>query len=110
MKVAFRLFSSLLSTSEYSVAKSALPTWTFAENKSVRKLFTFKDFKEAWEFMELVAKVAEQHDHHPEWSNVYNRVDVTLTTHSAGGLTSNDVWLAKFMDKAETLVKHEHEE
>lgn len=110
MKAALRLHSTLLNTTECSLAKSTLPTWNFVENKSVQKHFTFKDFKEAWEFMKLTAKVAEQHDHHPEWTNVFKRVEVRLTTHSAGGLTLKDVWLAKFMDQAESIVKHEHDE
>ena len=58
----------------------------------------FKDFKEAWAFMTQVALFAEQHDHHPEWFNVYNRVEITLTTHDAGGLSERDVAMADFID------------
>ena len=58
----------------------------------------FKDFSEAWGFMARVALLAEQQDHHPEWSNVYNRVAITLTTHDAGGLSARDVKLAHAID------------
>ena len=105
-----RSFATLLKTNELASLKSQLPNWSVSENKSIHKRFVFKDFKNAWEFMGLVAKVADQHDHHPEWKNVYNTVDVTLTTHSAGGITENDVWLAKFMDMSEGLVKFEHDD
>ena len=57
--------------------------------------FTFADFSEAFAFMTRVALLAEKADHHPEWSNVWNRVDITLTTHDAGGLSARDVDLAK---------------
>lgn len=110
MKSIVRTFAGLLTKNELPQAKSSLSTWNFIEDKSIKKNFAFKDFKEAWEFMGLIAKVAEEHDHHPEWLNVYNRVEITLTTHSAGGLTENDVWLAKFIDKAETLVKQHNED
>jgi 4a-hydroxytetrahydrobiopterin dehydratase len=73
--------------------------WTLAEDgKSVSKSFKFKDFVGAFSFMSGVALVAERMDHHPDWTNVYNRVEVTLSTHSAGGLTEKDVALAKAMD------------
>ena len=60
--------------------------------------FEFKDFIEAFGFMTAVALLAEKQNHHPEWSNVYNKVDVTLTTHDAGGLSALDIKLAQFMD------------
>jgi 4a-hydroxytetrahydrobiopterin dehydratase len=66
---------------------------------AIAKKFTFKDFNQAFGFMTRVALVAEKLDHHPEWSNVYKTVDVTLSTHDAGGLTEKDVALAKAMDK-----------
>jgi 4a-hydroxytetrahydrobiopterin dehydratase len=65
---------------------------------AIRKEFKFKDFSEAFGFMSRVALKAEQMDHHPEWFNVYNRVEVTLATHDAGGVTERDVKLATFMD------------
>ena len=110
MKAISRTFAELLNKTQLASLKSSLPTWEIKESKLISKRFTFRDFKGAWEFMGLVAKVADQHDHHPEWKNVYNKVDGELTTHSAGGLTTNDVWLAKFMDNAENLIKSEHEE
>lgn len=66
--------------------------------KALQKHFTFKNFNEAFGFMSRVALTAEQMNHHPEWCNVYNRVDVTLSTHDAGGITDLDFKLAKFMD------------
>ena len=66
---------------------------------AISKSFEFNDFSEAFGFMSRCALAAEKHDHHPEWSNVYNKVDVTLTTHDAGGLSQLDVKLASLMDK-----------
>ena len=71
-----------------------------ADRDAIIKEFRFKDFNAAFGFMTRVALYAEKHDHHPEWTNVYNRVDVTLTTHSAGGVTDKDVALAHFIDQA----------
>ena len=67
---------------------------------AIQKTFQFKDFNAAFGFMGRVAMKAEKMDHHPEWFNVYNRVEVTLATHDAGGLTAKDIKLAVFMDKA----------
>ena len=75
--------------------------WQLAEGRSaLQKSFKFSDFNEAFGFMSRVALMAEKMDHHPEWFNVYNRVDVTLSTHDAGGVTELDFKLAKFMDAA----------
>ena len=68
------------------------------ERDAISKTFKFRDFTEAFGWMAQVAMAAEKHDHHPEWFNVYNRVDVTLTTHDAGGLSELDVALAHLMD------------
>jgi 4a-hydroxytetrahydrobiopterin dehydratase len=77
-----------------------LPGWTMATGRdAIQRTFKFKDFSEAFGFMARAALVAEKMDHHPEWTNVWNRVDVTLSTHSAGGLTELDVKLAEAMDK-----------
>lgn len=65
---------------------------------AIEKTFKFDDFKTAWGFMSAAALKAEQMDHHPEWFNVYNKVEVTLTTHDADGVTALDVALAGFMD------------
>jgi len=77
-----------------------LPGWLPAVGRdAIQKTFKFEDFSEAFGFMTRAALVAEKMDHHPEWTNVWNRVDVTLATHSAGGLTELDVKLAEAMDK-----------
>lgn len=68
------------------------------DRDTIEKQFKFADFKVAWGFMSATALKAEQMDHHPEWSNVYNKVDVTLTTHDADGVTALDLELAGFMD------------
>ncbi|MSP89900.1 MAG: 4a-hydroxytetrahydrobiopterin dehydratase [Alphaproteobacteria bacterium] len=65
---------------------------------AIHRALRFKDFNEAWGFMARVALMAERMDHHPEWSNVYNRVEITLSTHDCGGLSERDVKLAKFID------------
>jgi 4a-hydroxytetrahydrobiopterin dehydratase len=73
--------------------------WKRAKGRSaLQKSFKFPDFNAAFGFMTRVALVAEQMNHHPEWFNVYNRVDVTLSTHDAGGITELDFKLARFMD------------
>ncbi len=66
---------------------------------AIRKIWKFRSFSEAWGFMARVALAAEKLNHHPEWTNVYNMVDVTLTTHACDGLSALDVTLAKRMDK-----------
>ncbi len=75
--------------------------WTLSEDgKAITKTFKFKSFREAMAFMLRVAFEAEAADHHPEWLNVYNRVEVRLTTHDTGGLTDKDFALAEQMEKA----------
>jgi 4a-hydroxytetrahydrobiopterin dehydratase len=77
-----------------------LPGWRLAENRdAIQKTFKFEDFNAAFGFMTRAALIAEKMNHHPEWFNVWNRVDVTLSTHDAGGLTSRDVKLAEAMDR-----------
>lgn len=84
-----------------AAALAQLSGWSAADGRdAIVKSFRFADFNQAFAFMARVALHAEKHDHHPEWSNVYNRVDVTLATHDAGGVTEKDVALAKFMDEA----------
>ena len=76
-----------------------IPLWsTEANGKVLQREFVFKNFKHAFEFMTLSAQYAEEIDHHPDWSNSWNKVKVALTTHSAGTLTGLDVQLAKAMD------------
>jgi 4a-hydroxytetrahydrobiopterin dehydratase len=77
-----------------------LGDWAPAEGRdAIARTFTFADFSEAWGFMTRAALVAEKMDHHPEWTNVWNRVSVTLSTHDAGGLTMRDIELARAMDR-----------
>lgn len=76
-----------------------LEGWTGGDD-FITKVFKFEDFAEAFGFMTRIAIIADRMDHHPEWFNVYNRVDVTLTTHDAGGVTEKDQILAKAMEKA----------
>jgi 4a-hydroxytetrahydrobiopterin dehydratase len=76
-----------------------LPHWTLLPGRdAIQREWKFAGFSEAWGFMTRVALLAEKHDHHPEWSNVYNRVEITLSTHDAGGLSSRDVALAHAID------------
>ena len=78
-----------------------LEGWDQVEGRdAIKKTFQFKDFNQAFAFMSRVALMAEKMDHHPEWFNVYNRVEVTLSTHDADGLTERDIKLARFMDEA----------
>lgn len=84
-----------------AAALATLPGWSATPGRdAITKSFRFADFNAAFGFMARVALAAEKMDHHPEWSNVYNKVDVVLTTHDAGGVTEKDVALARFMDEA----------
>jgi 4a-hydroxytetrahydrobiopterin dehydratase len=88
-----------LSETEREAALGALAEWRYdAARAGIARSFRFRDFSEAFAFMTRVALAAEQADHHPEWSNVWNKVDILLTTHSAGGLTQKDVDLAPRID------------
>ena len=82
-----------LTEAEIAGLATSLPRWS-VEGGQLRRSFKFADFSAAWAFMSRVALLAEQQDHHPDWSNVYNRVDIALSTHDAGGLTARDVKLA----------------
>jgi 4a-hydroxytetrahydrobiopterin dehydratase len=85
-----------LETSELAALPGA---WKLAaDGKSIQQSFKFKTFMEAFSFMTHVALLAEKADHHPEWSNVYNKVEITLTTHDAGGVTARDIKLAEAID------------
>ena len=82
-------------------AVARLQGWRAVEGRdAIAKEFRFADFNAAFGFMARVALYAEKQDHHPEWFNVYNRVEVTLSTHDSNGVTENDVALAQFMDDA----------
>jgi 4a-hydroxytetrahydrobiopterin dehydratase len=80
-------------------ALASLPQWREVEGRdAITRSLRFSDFNAAFGFMARVALKAEQMNHHPEWFNVYNRVDITLTTHDAGGLSALDIELARFID------------
>lgn len=82
-------------------ALAGLQGWRPADGRdAIEKRFVFEDFNRAWGFMARVALKAEQMNHHPEWFNVYNRVEVTLATHDVDGLSELDIRLARFMDQA----------
>ena len=82
-----------------SDALASLRNWTEVPGRdAIRRDLRFADFNQAWGFMCRVALAAEKADHHPEWSNVYNSVSITLSTHDAGGLSEKDVALARFID------------
>ena len=88
-----------LTETERAQLSTLLPEWSLdADRDAIRRSIRFKDFVEAFGFMSKVALLAERADHHPEWFNVYNRVDILLTTHDADGLSARDVDMAKAID------------
>jgi 4a-hydroxytetrahydrobiopterin dehydratase len=89
-----------LTEAEREEALGRLTGWRYdPEAKAIRRAFAFADFSEAFAFMTRVALAAEKLDHHPDWSNVWNRVEIALTTHDTGGLTRRDVTLARTIDR-----------
>jgi 4a-hydroxytetrahydrobiopterin dehydratase len=89
-----------LTGSARTTALGKLNGWSEVDGRdAISRTFTFKDFNEAFGFMARAALIAEKLDHHPEWFNVYNKVEVTLATHDAGGVTERDVRLAESMDR-----------
>ena len=89
-----------LSADARADALKSLPGWAYeADRDAISKSFKFDDFTTAWSFMGQVAEKADAMDHHPEWSNVYNKVDITLTTHDVDGLSELDIELAKAIEK-----------
>lgn len=88
-----------LSEAERAEALDGLPDWDYEETRdAITRSITFADFAEAFGFMARVALIAERMDHHPEWTNVWHRVDILLTTHDAGGLSPRDIELAEAID------------
>jgi 4a-hydroxytetrahydrobiopterin dehydratase len=91
---------TLLTSLERQEFNQSMPSWEFVEGiDAIHKNFLFKNFLEAFAFMTKVAEIAESMNHHPEWFNVWNRVEIRLSTHDSGGLTQLDVDLAKKIDK-----------
>lgn len=91
----------MLTESKLSEALAGLPGWTYDPARNgIAKGYRFKDFNEAFGFMTRVALAAEKADHHPEWTNVWNRVDILLSTHSEGGVTAKDIALANVIEGA----------
>lgn len=88
-----------LTDAEIDAALSGLPGWTRAGD-GIERSYRFADFTRAFAWMTRAALLAEKADHHPEWSNVYNKVEVRLTTHDAGGITEKDIDLATAIDAA----------
>lgn len=86
-----------LTPDEAETMMASVPGWTL-NGDGIDRTYKFKDFTQAFGFMARVALLAEKADHHPEWSNVYNRVDIRLTTHDAGGLSTRDFALARAID------------
>jgi 4a-hydroxytetrahydrobiopterin dehydratase len=92
-----------LTSDERTQQLAKLNRWeSVAERDAIRRTFEFADFNEAFGFMTRVAIKAQEMDHHPEWSNVYNKVDITLSTHEANGVTGRDIALATFIDSVTT--------
>ena len=92
--------ATLLTDTERATLATTRPGWVrMPDRDAIRRDFKFKDFNEAWGFMTRVALLAEKQNHHPEWSNVWNKVQIELTTHESGGLTDNDVKLAQAIDQ-----------
>ena len=89
-----------LSPEDRASALSELSDWEELDGRdAIRRKFVFTDFNEAWGFISRIAMEAERRNHHPEWSNVWATVDITLSTHDCDGLSSRDVELARFIDK-----------
>lgn len=97
-----------LDDGQLATLATLVPGWQHERLRdSIRREFVFVDFVQAFAFMTQVALMAEKRDHHPEWTNVYNTVVVTLTTHDAGGLTEKDISLAQYMNAAFARFKCE---
>jgi 4a-hydroxytetrahydrobiopterin dehydratase len=88
-----------LTAAERAALPETLPNWRLVDGRdAIKRSFRFADFSTAWAFMARVALLAEKQDHHPEWSNVWNKVDIILSTHDASGLSARDVKLAAAID------------
>jgi 4a-hydroxytetrahydrobiopterin dehydratase len=88
-----------LTKTEHAALAKTLPKWKLVAGRdAIRRDWKFGDFSEAWGFMSRVALLAEKHNHHPEWRNVWNQVEIVLSTHDAGGLSALDLALARDID------------
>jgi 4a-hydroxytetrahydrobiopterin dehydratase len=93
-----------LADADRDIGLRDLPGWSYdPHGRAIRRHFVFQDFAEAFAFMTRVALAAEKLDHHPDWSNGWNKVDIALSTHSAGGVTALDLRLAHICDAAAGL-------
>ena len=91
----------VLSAEQVLEQLAELPRWQYdEEEQAISRRLVFRDFAQAFAFMTRVALAAEQRQHHPEWFNVYNRLDISLTTHDAGGVTERDLDFARWLDEA----------
>ena len=91
--------TSLITPAQRSQPAQELPDWRMVEGRdAIHRQFVFNDFSEAFAFMTRIALHAEKNNHHPEWSNVWNRVDITLSTHDVGGLSERDLELARYIN------------
>jgi len=92
-----------LNPEERTKSVGELSGWQDVEGRdAIQKTFTFEDFNEAFAFMTRIALHADKVDHHPEWFNVYNRVEILLSTHDAGGISERDIKMAQFIEKIAT--------
>ncbi|MFZ2987038.1 4a-hydroxytetrahydrobiopterin dehydratase [Ideonella sp.] len=97
-----------LDPQQAAAALAQLPGWALNDSATaMHRQLVFADFNQAFGFMTRIALHAEKHDHHPEWSNVYNRVHITLTTHDAAGLTERDLALARHADLCFAQMAHD---
>ena len=96
-QIKTELMQNLLDATQLKDAQNLLPDWEVS-GEFLFRIFLFKNFVEAFDFMTTISSTAEEMNHHPDWSNVYNKVEVRLSTHDSGGVTSLDVELASVMD------------
>ena len=98
--------AKILNNEEFAQALARLKGWAEVEGEdAIRKLYTFRDFDKAFAFMTRVAVHCRRLNHHPTWINAYNRIDVVLTTHDVGGVSTNDIRLANLMDEAAEAIE-----
>jgi len=93
-----------LSPQDVEIRLQKLPHWS-TDGKTIHRLFTFKDFREAFGFMTRAAFIAEEMNHHPDWTNVYNRVEIKLWTHDSQGITEKDFALAEAISQLEQQIR-----